>query len=349
MNLEERQEKVLMFLLREFIAHPEPVGSKLLCHKYQLDCSSATVRNVMSNLESQGFLYQLHFSGGRIPAPKAYRYYVNKLMQSDLQPEKAIKEQLTQDTKVSSLHEFNELVEYAAEIMANLTRYTSLVLVPRAQKSLLRYLSFEIIDENTVMLVVLTTTGYIATRIVKLTSPVDGEKIHQLARFLNEKLEGRQLSGVGDLMLGQILSEAEYLRINQEFFHTLSQAARNIASQAENKVISCGKDRLFDSPEFQNLSKLRGMMKLLEEEQIVAEILSQSLEDNGVQVKIGDELTAKEISECAIITAPYTDGDETVGSLGILGPLRMPYEQLIPAVRLVAEVFSHRLSILKDE
>lgn len=349
MSLEERQEKILFYLLQEFIANPEPVGSKLLCYKYPLDCSSATVRNVMSNLEGQGFLYQLHFSGGRIPAPKAYRYYVDKLMQTGLRPEKEIREQLANDARVPGINDYDGLLEYAAEILANLTRYTSLVLVPRAQKSLLRYLSFEIIDETTLVMVVLTTNGYIATRMIKLSAAVDVEKIRQLANLLNEKLEGKPLSGVGDTLLGQVLSEAEFLRINQEFFNTVSKAARNIASQAENKVISSGKDRLFDLPEFQDLNKLRGMLKLLEAEQIVAEILSQSMEEGGVRVQIGEELAIKEISECTMITAPYNNGEENIGSLGILGPLRMPYGQLIPVVQLIAEVFSQRLTLLKEE
>ena len=344
MRLKPRQEKILFCLLQEFIAQAKPVGSKILCQKYKLEWCPATVRNVMSDLEEMGYLYQLHPSAGRLPSLKAYRYYVDHLLEQNLSVPYKLKEKVKFDHRIQKLE---ELLENVADILANLTRFTSLVLVPRARQRVLRYLSIDLIGENSLLLVVLTTTGFVATRIVKLSSPVEPGKIRQLTSILNEKLRGHPLSGASEIVMGQVLSEAEFLRLSREFFLLLSSSIKQIARQAHNQVFLRGKDYLFDLPEFQDISKLKKLLRILEEEQVVAETLSQSLGSPGVQVKMGEELCFNEIKECAVITAPYSVGSEAIGRLGILGPLRMPYARLIPMVDLIAESFSHRLSYLK--
>lgn len=340
-NVTPRQNRILLSLVKEFIDSAEPVGSSYLARKYGISSSPATIRNEMAKLESMGYLQQPHASSGRVPSDKAYRHYVNYLIEQKVTTPEDVKRILAEFRSYNA--HIQRLLERASKLLANFTHYTSLVLAPRLRKSLFKYLKLVPADGRRIIIILVTNTGTILNKVIQLENEVSEEDLEKMTNLLNQRLSGMYL---GEINLNFLLSLQAGLQ--KEILEELSEVTREVVTSDESHFIYDGAANLLDTPEFHDLERLKTVLALLEEERVVAEILNKTLNNEGVKVYIGTELDLDIAQECTFITAAYTLNGIPLGSVGIIGPTRMPYQRLIPAIGSFAEVFSEKLNTISN-
>lgn len=334
-TLEARQEKILLAIIREYIETAEPVGSASLLQKYNLGCSSATIRNEMARLEEMGFLAQPHTSAGRMPLDRAYRYYVDRLMQKQIAPPPeapTIAREFEDTTR-----ELEVLIDHARRRLSQLTRYTSVVLGPRLGRSLFKYVQLVKLAERQVLLVMMTHAGTVIHRIIELRSASDTEDFTRITNLLNDRLSGMSMDTISVDFLSRLPGGTP-----PEIMQRVSEATRDLAR--ESRVYFEGASNLLAEPEFRDVQKARALLEVLEQESVLAEILDKSLPQDGVAIVIGGEHALLPMRECTMITATYTVSGVSVGSIGVIGPMRLQYDRVISIVKYVAEMFGNRLT-----
>ncbi|MHB2015808.1 MAG: heat-inducible transcriptional repressor HrcA [Candidatus Xenobia bacterium] len=325
--LDARQQQILLAVIREHVRTAEPVGSQGLLQRYDLGCSAATIRNEMARLEEAGYLAHPHTSAGRLPSHEAYRFYVDRILKQGVTPPpdgSCIADELAQSDDVG------DLVERTSRLLAQLTRHTALVLAPRLKRTVLKYLQLVPAAERRVRIVVLTGTGQVLNRVVELDRELPAEDLEHHTKQLNDRLRGRCLD---------TLDATNW-----------PGAARQIVAQVQaamdhdSHVARDGTSNLCAAPEFRESDRLRRVLELLEQESAVAELMEKSLADAApVQVSI----PLGELGDCALVTAVISYDGQPAGSIGILGPARLPYERLISVVGFAADCFTSRLAILQ--
>lgn len=336
-----RQREILLTLIKEFITTAEAVGSATLTRKYNISASPATIRSEMAKLEEMGYLYQPHTSAGRVPTDKAYRYYVNHLMSGRISPPDDIKPALEEFEHYEA--QVQRLLEHTGRILADLTHYTSLVLAPRLRRTMFKYLKLAPLEDNRIIIIMMTNTGAIINKVIQVDEPLFPENLERMTNILNERLSGLYLEEIGLDFLTALKDD-----LQGEILRHLSLLTRETILNDENSLIYDGAVNLFDLPEFQNIDKLKIIIELLEEEKVVADILKKTLINEGLKVFIGSEHRLDPMKECSFITASYEIGGVPVGSIGVMGPTRMPYKRIIPVVSALADVFSKKMTKLSD-
>lgn len=380
LKLSDRHRHVLWATVRQYVATARPVGSGALLEEYELNVSSATIRNAMGRLEKVGLLYQPHTSAGRIPSDSGYRTYVDQLLTPTDAPSREIARRLTEGLPLAGLS-LDVLLKDAAHILSSLSGYIALVTFPTSQTSSLRHLQLVPVDDQRIMLMVVFESY--ETDSVLITLPRGAEQDSELAddweesleqelqilsNFLNAHLRGRSLQDINAL---------DWQELGQEFEHyaTLLQSSlqgiqTRIQSQptAAPMIISGMAEVLKRHPEFSELQQVQAIIQLLEEEQeqllplfFTQEDLSADSdnEDDGqgetqdlspsylnpnVTIRIGAEIPLEPIQTCALISTPYQWGESCVGSVGVLGPTRMLYEDAIALVEATANHLSGALA-----
>lgn len=336
--LNNRQKKVLEIIIREFVESGEPVASATLANKYNMGFCSATIRNDMAKLEEMGYLEQPHTSSGRIPKDKAYRLYVDEIVSRKIAPPPEFAAQTIEREYQLIQIQLEILLEKTARLLSQLTHYTSMLLAPRLAKCLFKYLKLVSLSPRTILLFVLTNTGSIFHRTIEVSKPLSPEDLERVTNLLNDRLQGKSINRIEQL-IGDDLS----VEIGNELIDGLRGASYNILGDHSKDVILEGRTHLLDFFGFKDISRIKVLMELLEDEKVVAEILSGTLKGYGIQVFIGEENPVDEMKECSIVTATYDFDGEPIGTLGILGPKRMPYDKVIQIVNYIAENFSSKL------
>lgn len=335
--LEPRQERILLAVIREYVETAEPVGSASLLQKYNLGCSSATIRNEMARLEELGFLAQPHTSAGRLPLDKAYRYYVDRLLEKRIVPPPEASE-IARDFQDID-RELAALLDHARRRLSQLTRYTSVVLGPRLGRSLFKYLQLIKTAPRQVLLIMMTHAGTIVHRVIDLSMDLDPHDLDRLTNMLNDRLLGMSMDRINIDFLRGLPQPLE-----PEILERVSQVTQELAREYEHRVYFEGASNLLDQPEFRDAYKARGLLEVLEQESMLAEILDKSLPRDGVAVVIGGEHLLSQMRECTMVTATYCVGGLPIGSIGVIGPMRLHYDRVISIVKCVADVFGRRLT-----
>jgi heat-inducible transcriptional repressor len=354
-HLSDRQQQVLWATVRHYIATAEPVGSKALVEEYNLSVSPATIRNAMGVLEKAGLLYQPHTSAGRVPSDSGYRIYVDQLM-TPSEPLVRQVEQLLQDRLNQKDWSFEALLQGAAQILATLSGYITLITMPQARTNQLRHLQLVQIEPGRVMLIVVTDNYETQSVLMELPQSaensqpdaeiVEGE-LQILSNFLNSQLRGRSLSELASLDWTQLGREfqqyAEFLK------NLIAEVIRRSQPTAGTPILIRGVSEVLRQPEFSELQQVQTLMHLLEEEQeqlwpLIFEWPEPEIFGKRVTVRIGSENPLEPIRTCTLISATYRQGSVPVGSVGVLGPTRMMYENAIAVVEAAADYLSEALS-----
>lgn len=335
--LEPRQEKILLAVIREYIQTAEPVGSASLLQKYNLGCSAATIRNEMVRLEDMGYLTQPHTSAGRVPVGKAYRYHVNRLLEKRIAPPPEAPD-ITREFEDAD-RELEALLDHTRRRLSQLTRYTSLVVGPRLGRSLFKYLQLIKAAPRQVILVMMTHAGTVAHRVIELSVDVEIGDLERITTMLNERLRGKSLDAIDFTFLQSLPQPAE-----PEILRRVSQVTQELSHEYENRLYFEGASNLLNQPEFRDTQKARGLLEVLEQERLLAEILDKSLPREGVAVVIGGEHMLSQMRECTMVMATYSVEGVSVGSIGVIGPMRLRYDRVISIVKYMADAFGHRLS-----
>jgi heat-inducible transcriptional repressor len=354
-NLTNRQQQVLWATIRHYIATAEPVGSEALAREYNLSVSPATIRNAMGVLEKSGLLYQPHTSAGRVPSDSGYRIYVDRLMTpaNNLPPQV---EQLLSDRLNWEDWSLESLLRGAAQILATVSGYIALVTLPQARTAQLRHAQLVSVDAGRVMLIFVMASYETQSVLMDLPHSDSGEEpdtellereLQILSNFLNTQLRGRAIADLATLDWSEL--DREFERYADFLRSALTELNRRSQVTAPTQIMISGLAELLRQPEFSQLHQVQTIIHLLEEEQdqIIPLIFEQSDSDplgKRVTIRIGTENPLKPMRTCTLISSIYGKREAPMGSVGVLGPTRMDYENSIALVEATADYLSDALN-----
>lgn len=337
--METRKKQVLNAIIKDYVATAEPVGSRTIAKKYDLGVSSATIRNEMSDLEELGYIEQPHTSAGRIPSDKGYRYFVDCLMekeQLDLADVINIKKFFAQ-----KLTELDQIVRETCQLMSQLTKYTSLILVPRRSEGKLEKIQMVPVSSHQVLVVIVADTGFINHRILDLHQSIEPQRLQEINEFLQNKLYGLSLDQVNITLLREM--SHQIAREGQILDLTLQLMEQALLESGEERIFTGGALNMLNQPEFRDVDKVKTLLRMLEEEEIVKRLLLKQ-NGEGTGIVIGGEIPIEGINKCSVVTGTYKVNGRVVGSIGVIGPTRMTYSNAVSIVELVTDQLSQLLT-----
>ncbi len=343
MALNERKIKILQAIINDYIATAEPVGSRTIAKKYDLGISSATIRNEMSDLEEMGFIIQPHASAGRIPSDLGYRLYVDRLMQhKELDDSEQVYLQNVINRNISRI---DYLMEETARAVSMMTKYTSIISEPVVVKTKLKQIRLIPLDEHSVMLIIATEENFIKNHILKVNNALSDEEIYRASNKINVILKGHTLEDINQDTVGE-LSYA--LSEHSDLIHPLLRAIAQTIRSAENvQVHLSGTKNILTFPEFSDVQKAKSLFQTLEERDVLVTLLGETA-DSDMEILIGNENSIEEMKDCSIIKTTYKVGDNTHGTIGVIGPTRMDYSQVVSVLNSMVKNIERVLKFIAD-
>jgi len=340
MELSERKLRILQAIVGDFIRSAEPVGSRTLSKRLDMQISPATIRNEMSDLEEMGFLTHPHTSAGRVPSDKAYRLYVNNLMQKYELPEEEkniIAEKLTKNVT-----ELERTIQHAASLLSELTNLTSFAITPNQESNRLKYINFLPVDANTVVLMIVTESGKVSNTTIKMKVPYTEENLSILSKVMTYNYNGKTLS---DILRLDIIKNFE---TDIEAMSRLVETIRpNFISTLENmlnvELFLDGLTNIFSIPEYNDIEKAKVFLEMINRKKQFTDVLLNR--ENGVIITIGHENPEDLMRDCSLITATYHINGKMVGKLGVIGPTRMKYDEVTSIIEYITENLSRTFKL----
>jgi len=338
MELDERNKKVLQAVIDSYIASGLPVGSNVLVKRYDFGLSSATLRNIMAELEELGFLTHPHTSAGRIPTDQGYRYYIDSLISIENETED-LGIQLRQ---APSLHgdDLQELMEEASRFLATLSRCTGVVVAPSEPETRYRHIEFIRLRGKQVLIIFVTANGIVQNKLIELDQSVGQQELNRFSAFLDEELEDWTLNEVRDRLIEKLREEK--ILFTQLIDETY-RASQDVQERESEKVYIGGASHIFETPEFATVEKMRALFKAFEDKYKLLKLLDRSVAAQGIKVFIGSENPFFEMQGCSLVVSSYKARANVVGTLGVIGPTRMQYKQVIQVVDYTAKLLSKLL------
>ncbi len=344
--LNEREKTILKNIIHSFIHTATPVGSRFISKNKEIGLSPATVRNVMSDLEELGYINHPHTSAGRIPTDKGYRFYVDALMeveQLSQQEQSVIQKQLTIEA------EREELLRVASKILGTISHQLGIVLAPKITTGIFEKLELVQISSTHIMVILSIRSGVVKTIMMEVHAEIPRTKLEDVSRMLNERLAGLPLKKIRETFSARVKDvhneETGLIRLFIESVDKLFDETRT-----REKVHIGGTSEIITQPEFETMENFRGVIELLDNEEIIVHVLEKSELKNSTQpitVTIGKENNDEKFQQYSIVTSTYNVGDIS-GTIGILGTKRMNYSKMIPLVDYVAKTISIMLKENKN-
>jgi len=339
--LSERKQQILRSVVVNYIKTAEPVGSRTVARSYKMGLSSATIRNEMADLEDLGYLVQPHTSAGRIPSQLGYRYYVDNLMDLDdlsADDELAISSSLS----TGKMREIEQIINNSARVLSSATNQTSLIMGPQFRKSAFHQLRILPLDEKRGLVVLITDTGFIKNKVIDMQQQLSQAELHQVVSYLNHKLYGLTIDQVTTSLINELKRDLfKRLEILEQAFILLEESLKE---EKQIRVFLGGTTNILNQPEFKDVDKIRRMLNLFEQEPLLFKILEDTSSEDNIVVSIGAENEYEDIQECTLITGTYKIHDKTLGTVGVLGPIRMDYKRVISVMRRLVDYLNQSLS-----
>jgi len=343
-KLTDRGQKILEAIIEEYIATAQPVGSKALTQNQGIKLSPASVRNVMAELEELGYLVSPHTSAGRIPTEKGYRFYVDTILRVS-EMDRSQKDQIELHYRQQGL-QMTDMLREASRTLSSISHYTGLVMIPRLKATIFRHIEFVKLSPRLILAVFVTQSGLVQNKLVEVDEDLSPRELEKITNYLNQTMTGLSIQDVRTRIITEMAQEkALYDQLMRRAF-TLSSAA--LVDESNGDVIIEGASRFLEQPEFSDLDCMKRIVQTFEQKSALVELLDRGLETKGVQVIIGSETEHTELSDCSLITAAYSGKRGTLGTLGVIGPNRMPYATIIPIVDYTASLISRLLDTDND-
>jgi heat-inducible transcriptional repressor len=344
--LTERAQHLLRVLVESYIREGQPVGSRNLSRDSGLNLSSATVRNVMADLEEYGFVSSPHTSAGRVPTDKGYRFFVDTLLRQRQRPDDSqMLNELNQRLEQEEDRDPKALVAVASQMLSSLTHLAGVVTIPRPPHQSLSQIEFLPLSENRVLVVMVINGRDVQNRIVHLERYYPAEELRRAANFLNLQFGGKELSQIRSDIVAELTQAGETLnQLMRDAIHVAQQAVGEDRRPGEPEYVIAGETNLMEFAELSNVEKLRRLFDAFTSKRDILHLLDQSLGADGVQIFIGQESGYQILDNCSLVTAPYALDNETVGVLGVIGPTRMAYDRVIPIVDVTARLLGSALN-----
>ena len=325
--LDNRKKKVLQAIVEEYINTAEPVSSNSLTSNHGLNCSSATIRNEMADLEKSGYLDKTHTSSGRIPSEKGYRYYVDELLKEDdisIEEIKYISSKL--ETKVN---EIEDLTKIAANTISEVTHYTTVSIGPKATSQIIEEIKFILLGTRMMMAVILTDTGMVKETIIKFDEDITQRQVETMNYMFNNKLKGQPIETIDRPLEEYLYDEMTYsVNVIKPIIEQIKKVLQ------DEQIYLEGANKSFDLPEFNSLEVAKNFINVLDTKELVSDMLNSGFADD-IHVYIGEENQKEELKDFSVVTFKHKVNGKNVGTIGIIGPKRMDYSKVISVMKYI--------------
>lgn len=328
-ELSERKLTILKAIIQNYLETGEPVGSRTLSKYTDLNLSSATIRNEMSDLEDLGYIIQPHTSAGRIPSDQGYRLYVDLLME---EKEQELGEM--RDVMLEKADKLDKMLKQAAKTLAVNTNYATMISAPMNNRNTLKFIQLSQVDESQMVAVIVMGGNVIKNKMIDVEEELGNETLLKLNLLLNNTLNGMSIEAIN---LGLIARLKEQAGIHSKVVgDVLDAVAEAIHIEDDMEIYTSGATNIFKYPELRDNQSAEEIINAFEEKQQLAELVTEALaseEHNGIQVYIGEETPVKTMKDCSVVTATYELGEGMKGTIGIIGPKRMDYEHVMKSLK----------------
>ncbi|MEW5745051.1 MAG: heat-inducible transcriptional repressor HrcA [Nitrospirota bacterium] len=339
--LDKRSKQVLYAVVQSYIEAPEPVGSRFITKRFSMGCSSATIRNIMADLEDLGLLSQPHTSAGRIPTDKAYRFFVDSLLNAEKKsnyndfPGEFMKHFTTKLDSVKS--DINEMFSEVTATLSLMSNYVGIAVPPKPEKSTFKKIDLIRYRGAKVVALLLTDEGVVKNKVLEVDPQLTQDDLNRIADYLNEEYSGYLLDEIKGMLIGRIKHE-------KAVWDKLVAKAIEIYEQA----LSFGGDDIFVSdlydvmnlPDFSNMARIKELSRAIKDKHMILKLLDELMEAEGVRVVIGDENPIEDLRHLSLVISPYREGDRPMGVIALVGPTRMDYAKAILMVDAMARCVS---------
>lgn len=330
MELDDRKVTILKAIIKTYLETGEPVGSRTISKYTDLQLSSATIRNEMSDLEEMGYIIQPHTSAGRIPSDKGYRFYVDQIMQE--------KEQEVTEVKALMIKRVDRvelILKKLARLLANNTNYAAMISGPQYHHNKLKFIQLSQMDPHKLLVVTVVEGNLIRNKVVYVQEEISQDELLNLNIMLNSSLNGLTIE---EINLGVISRLKEQAGVHSQVVDlVLGEVAAVIQADEEDlQIYTSGATNIFKYPELSDGKKASQLISTLEQKEMLQELITdvnRTEEDNGIQVYIGEETPLQAMKDCSVVTANYELGEGIRGTIGIIGPKRMDYEKVLGTLR----------------
>ncbi len=326
MELSDRKKTILYAIIKTYLETGEPVGSRTISKYTDLNLSSATIRNEMSDLEDMGYIFQPHTSSGRIPSDKGYRFYVDRLMEDKEREVSEMKEIL-----IEKADKMERVLKQVARSLSSNTNYAAMISAPQYHRNKLKFVQLSRLNENQIVVVIVVEGNIIKNQIIDIGGELDDETLLKLNILLNTNMNGLTIE---EINLGMIAKMKEQAGIHSAFIsEVIDMVADAIKGEEDLEIYTSGAKNIFKYPELSDHERASEIITAFEEKKqlsdIVYETLSNSEERKGIQIYIGEESPVKNMKDCSVVTATYELEEGMTGTIGIIGPKRMDYGKVV--------------------
>jgi len=337
-TLTERSRQILEAIIEDYIRTAEPVGSRSVTRRHGLTLSPATVRNVMSDLEELGFLASPHTSAGRVPTDKAFRLYVDSLLQV-----RAIDEEQRDEIRRhyrGQGRDVADILKETSRILSSISHYIGIVVAPRFTANIFRQIEFVKLCGRRILTILVSESGVVQNRIVESDGEIPSEDLVRMSNYLNDLLKGLSISEVKTRIFQEM--ENDKVRYDELMSRALKLSEQTL-DEPDAEVFIEGQVNILEQPEFADVAKMKEIFRAFEEKGQLITLLDRCMDAERVNIFIGSENFLNRMNHLSVITAPYASGRNTLGVLGVIGPTRMGYDRVIPIVDYTARMLSELL------
>ncbi len=338
MDLDERKLKILQAIIRNYLETGEPVGSRTISKYTDLNLSSATIRNEMSDLEELGYIIQPHTSAGRIPSDKGYRLYVDRMM---LEKEEQLN-QATQEVKelqrilLEREDKMESVLKQMAKMLAVNTNYATMISAPQVRGNKLKFIQLSRVDSRQLLTTIVVEGNVIKNSMIAVEDMLDDETLLKLNILLNTNLNGLPVKEINLAMIAKLKQQAG---IHAGIIADVMDAVAAVIEDDEDiKIYTSGANNIFKYPELADNQRASALITTFEEKQLLNELVQNSLADDpgtDIQVYIGSETPVKTMKDCSVVTATYELEEGMKGTIGIIGPRRMDYDKVVNTLKML--------------
>jgi len=337
-TLSERSRQILEAIIDDYIRTAEPVGSRSVTRRHGLSLSPATVRNVMSDLEEMGFLASPHTSAGRVPTDKAFRFYVDSLLQvRDIDPDQ---QDAIRSRYRGRCRDVGEILKDTSRILSSISQYIGIVIAPRFAADVFRQIEFMRLCDRKILAILVSESGIVQNRIIESDEKLDAEDLVRMSNYLNTMLKGMTISEVKKRIVREM--EDEKVRYDVLLSRALRLSEQTLDDSAAEVFIE-GQVNILEQPEFSDVETMKEIFRAFEEKSQLLALLDRCMDAERVNIFIGAENCLSLMNRMSVVTAPYASGPHTLGILGVIGPTRMGYDRVIPIVDYTARILTELL------
>lgn len=340
--LTNRQLLILQTIIDDFIETAHPIGSRALAHDKAINLSAATIRNVMADLEDMELLEKTHSSSGRVPSEKGYRYYVDNVISPSIkEKEILLMEHLLQD----NLFELEQVVQMSAEVLSQLTNYTTIVLGPNEIGATLKQIQLIVLNPRTAVAILVTDTGHVEHKNFTIPPNIKMSDFEKMVNILNERLIGHPIVSLSQALQSEVYDLMKKHIYNYEVMYEYIKSV--LKYEEPTKLYVSGETNILTQPEFKDVDKIYEFYTMLENEAEIIKLLGNK--HQGIHVSIGRENEMEAIKDFSLITTAYTLGNDQLGTIALLGPTRMEYRKVISLLQSFSQQMTELLQPKRDD